>query len=83
VEAISITVAYYQHLVLNEQAAVWTGTIIGDPHLDEYFDLPIYARLETALGSKAYRQALDQGKTRSIDDVVVQIMNLLNNPADL
>jgi tetratricopeptide (TPR) repeat protein len=83
VEAISIAVAYYQHLGLNQQAAVWTGTIIGDPHLDEYFDLPIYSKLEAALGSKAYQRALDRGKTRSVDEVVVQIMNLLDNSAGL
>jgi hypothetical protein len=73
VEAISIAVAYYQHLGLNEQAAVWTGTIMGDPNLDEAFDMPIYSKLQTALGSRAYQRALDQGKTRSVDDVVAEI----------
>lgn len=77
VEAISIAVAYYQHLGLNEQAAVWLGTIIGDPNLDEAFDTPIHAQLESALGSEAYQQALDQGKMRSVDDAVAEIARAL------
>ena len=77
VEAISIVVAYYQSIGLNHQAAVWLGTIIGDPNLDEAFDTPIHAKLETTLGVSAYQRALEKGRTRSVDDVVVEIADVL------
>ena len=76
VEAVSIAVAYYQSLGLNEQAAVWAGTIQGDAELDLAFIMPIYAKLEAALGAERYQAALQIGKSRLPDDVVAEILSL-------
>ena len=77
VEAISIAVAYYHHLGFNKQAAIWLGSIFGDPHLDEAFDLPIHVRIEAALGASAFQQALDTGKARGMDDIMVEIASAI------
>ena len=77
-EAISIAVAYDQCLGRHEQAAIWAGTMMGDTELDNAFVMSIYVKLEAALGSETYQRALVQGKTRSLDDVMAEILQTLS-----
>jgi tetratricopeptide (TPR) repeat protein len=58
-----------------EQAAQWMGCVSGCPEYVERMGIFQSAcrRLETELGSERYHVLLEQGKARSLDDVVLEI----------
>ncbi len=78
VEAISIAAAYYQRLGQNEQAALWLGTIMGDPELDAALMEPVCIQLEAVLGSVPYQSAIVQGRSLKLDEIVPEIILLLS-----
>lgn len=73
IEAISLAISYALQRGLQQQAAIWAGAIKDDGELDLAFITPIYAKLEATLGEVAYQQALEHGKTRTVDDVLSEI----------
>lgn len=74
VHSLSVVIALCERLGQPEQAAIWGGTIIEDPVIDTHVFAPICARLEAALGRDGYQNALEEGKRRSLDDVVPEAL---------
>lgn len=72
VAAVSSAIAYFQRLGLHEQVALWE-----EPILDQPLREPTGREIEASLGDEAFKQALVQGKVRSLDEVVAQILGLL------
>jgi tetratricopeptide (TPR) repeat protein len=74
---LSSAIAYWQRFGQHEQAAIWTGVLIGERHIDQALFKPVCAELEAALGGEAYQRALEQGKTLELDEVISEIASLL------
>jgi tetratricopeptide (TPR) repeat protein len=60
-----------------EQAAICAGSVIERSDLDWPVFAPIFASLEVSLGSERYQVALEQGKTKSLDDAVAEVQEAL------
>lgn len=72
---ISVAVAYYLRSGQSQQAAVWAGSVVDDPNLDQPLFQPVCLELETALGHDTYHAAIAHGKTWSVDAVLDAILN--------
>ena len=74
VEAVSSAIAYFQCLGLHKQAAQWAGSISDNPILDQPLFESTCREIEVSLGDETFKRSLMQGKARSLDDVVTQIL---------
>ena len=66
----------------HEQATVWAGLLTNytqnlHPSL---FSAAVYEQLKEALGAEHYQQALEQGKTLTLNDVISEISRSLASP---
>ncbi len=77
VKTLSCAVTYAHRLGQHEQAAHWAGCLMGNPELDEALFGEVCHALESALGEDAYHQALKQGKSLTLDDVMREVMALM------
>jgi tetratricopeptide (TPR) repeat protein len=81
VKALSSAIAYFHSLGWNKQAATWAGFLINEIDIDEKLFQPVCIQLEATLGSEAYRRALEQGRSLTLDEVVSEVLRLLENPS--
>lgn len=79
VDAISSAIAYFQRIGFSETAAVWAGSLLDDPMLDQSQFKPICREIEASLGSVAYQLAFTQGQMRSKSVVMSEILALITD----
>jgi tetratricopeptide (TPR) repeat protein len=84
VKAVSTAVILWQYQREYQQAATWAGLLTKytqylDPAL---FDTNIYQELERKLGSERYHEALHQGSTLTLDDVVSEVAKMIAPPSE-
>jgi tetratricopeptide (TPR) repeat protein len=77
VGAVSSAIAYFQRLGLHQQAALWAGSISEEPILDQPRYKVACQEIEASHGGETFQRTLGEGKARSLDDVVVEILELL------
>jgi tetratricopeptide (TPR) repeat protein len=78
VKAVVTSIALWYQLGQAEQAALWAGSIMGNPEIDEELFGQLCRNLEAMLGVERYRQALETGKSLSLNDVVTQVQQALD-----
>lgn len=77
VRTVSGVVAYYTALGQYQTAAEYAGTLLGDSNLDGPLFQPVCQQLERALGSEPYQQAITRGQSRTLDEIVAEILAAL------
>jgi tetratricopeptide (TPR) repeat protein len=82
VKTLSSAIAYYRCLGWTQRAAKWAGVLMGNAEIDEALFKPVCLQLEATLGHEAYRQALEQGKALTLDDVMSEVLKLLDQSSE-
>jgi tetratricopeptide (TPR) repeat protein len=77
IKAMTSAIGYWQLIGRNKEAARWAGFLTTRQEPDLLLFTPICRRLETALGSEAYQQALEEGKALQLDELVAEILEKL------
>lgn len=74
VRTLPTAVMLWQQRGFLEQAAIWAGLLVDNDEVDWPILRPACEALESALGTEAYQQALEQGKNLDLDGVITQIL---------
>lgn len=73
VRTLAIAVMLWQCRDQFEQAAIWAGLLVDREDIDMPVFAPVCTALEAALGTEQYQQALEQGRTLTLDKVVQDV----------
>jgi tetratricopeptide (TPR) repeat protein len=78
VKAVVTAIAFWHRLGKSQQAAIWAGSVMGHPEIDEDLFRPVCLEMEATLGADCFQQALAQGKTLTLDTIVAVIVQTLD-----